>query len=409
MATGKKTFGLFEVYGPELEYMLVHPSSLEPAAVSEAVLHRLGADKEWQVQLGAYSACNEFVQHVIEINAANPAPSLVKLHQAIAVPMKAIAEAARQSGARLLPTGMHPWMSGDKALFWKRHHQDIYGVYRRLFNPRADGFCNVQSAQLNLPYNSQESFYRLHTALRLILPILPALAASTPYRLGRHQGLMDERLRAYRTNQLAIPQATGGVIPEAYKTIQEYKKAVIGPISKALKKHAAASLDPQWVNSRGVIPRFDRQAQELRTLDLQECPGADFAIMALIVEILKMLCSEKFSLVSDQAAYSTQKLKGLEIQAEVQADQLKLDQSYLSIFNVRVNKSISAAELWQELAGRSSLKELQPFKAWLKPILKEGPLSRRMLKKAGKNPSRVQMVDLYRSLADCLQADQAFC
>ena len=33
---------------------------------------------------------------------------------------------------------------------------------------------------LNLPFSSDEEFGRLHAAIRLLLPLLPALAASSP-------------------------------------------------------------------------------------------------------------------------------------------------------------------------------------------------------------------------------------
>jgi len=43
-------------------------------------------------------------------------------------------------------------------------------------------------------------------------------------------------------------------------------------------------LDPEgilcheWLNSRGAIARFDRNAVEIRLVDVQECPLADLAI-----------------------------------------------------------------------------------------------------------------------------------
>ena len=40
-------------------------------------------------------------------------------------------------------------------------------------------------------------------------------------------------------------------------------------------------LDHHFLNSRGAIARFDRNAIEIRLVDIQECPKADIAICVL--------------------------------------------------------------------------------------------------------------------------------
>ena len=55
-----------------------------------------------------------------------------------------------------------------------------------------------------------------------------------------------------------------------------------------------APLDPdgtlqhEWLNSRGAIARFDRNAIEIRVLDIQECPVADLAICFQVMSFLKI-------------------------------------------------------------------------------------------------------------------------
>jgi hypothetical protein len=54
-------------------------------------------------------------------------------------------------------------------------------------------------------------------------------------------------------------------------------------------------LQNEWLNARGAIARFDRMAIEIRVLDVQETPRMDVAYAALIVEVLKFLCEERWA------------------------------------------------------------------------------------------------------------------
>ena len=45
----------------------------------------------------------------------------------------------------------------------------------------------------------------------------------------------------------------------------------------------------EWLNARGAIARFDRNAIEIRLADTQECPRADVAVAHAICAVVKML------------------------------------------------------------------------------------------------------------------------
>jgi len=47
------------------------------------------------------------------------------------------------------------------------------------------------------------------TIIRLVLPLLPALAASSPFQDGQSTGCLDNRLENYRRNCARIPSITG--------------------------------------------------------------------------------------------------------------------------------------------------------------------------------------------------------
>src|SRR5678815_4652510 len=97
-----------------------------------------------------------------------------------------------------------------------------------------------QSTHLNLPFYDDEEFAKLHAAVRMILPILPALCASSPILDGKFTGMMDTRLRYYKTNQSRIPSITGKVIPEAVFSRRNYFNTIYEKI-----KTDIAPFDPQ--------------------------------------------------------------------------------------------------------------------------------------------------------------------
>ena len=56
-------------------------------------------------------------------------------------------------------------------------------------------------------------------------------------------------------------------------------------------------LHKDWVNSRGVIFRFDRKALEIRVMDEQECIKSDVAISCFIRALLRGLLDENVKLL----------------------------------------------------------------------------------------------------------------
>jgi Zn finger protein HypA/HybF involved in hydrogenase expression len=122
-----------------------------------------------------------------------------------------------------------------------------------------------------------------------VLPIVPALAASSPFLDGVFTGHLDARLETYRHNQARIPSLTGMVIPERLFTETEYR-GLFDRIAADIAPHDPDGvLDPLFLNSRGAIARFDRNAIEIRTIDIQECPAADLGVIAAVVALVRRL------------------------------------------------------------------------------------------------------------------------
>src|SRR5678809_520166 len=81
---------------------------------------------------------------------------------------------------------------------WPHEDNEIYEAFDRVFGCTGHGWSNLQCTHLNLPFAGDAEFARLHAAIRLVLPIIPALAASSPILDSRLTGLMDTRLHCYR-------------------------------------------------------------------------------------------------------------------------------------------------------------------------------------------------------------------
>jgi hypothetical protein len=106
---------------------------------------------------------------------------------------------------------------------------------------------------------------------------------------------VDNRLVFYKLNQREVPSVTGDVVPEHVSSFDQYWKGVIGRYSRDLAKAGAgkAILFKEWVNSRGVIFRFDRKAVEVRVMDEQECVKSDVALSCFIRSTLRGLIEKQ--------------------------------------------------------------------------------------------------------------------
>src|SRR4029078_8648779 len=94
-------------------------------------------------------------------------------------------------------------------------NNEVYAIYNNIFDCTGHGWSNLQSTHLNLPFADPLECSKLHAAIRMVLPLLPALCASSPILGGKYSGYLDTRLTYYKTNQSRIPSITGQVIPEA--------------------------------------------------------------------------------------------------------------------------------------------------------------------------------------------------
>lgn len=392
--------------------MIVRKNDLDILPVTDRVIHAVSGTYESEIELGPLNWSNELVLHVIELKTNGPAPALEPLPNMFLSDTRKINRILESVDGRLMPTAMHPWM--DPLLetrLWPHEYSPVYEAYNRIFGCRGHGWSNLQSQHINLPFANDEEFGRLHAAIRLILPILPAIAASSPVVDGHFSGLMDTRLEFYRNNQKIIPTLTGSVIPEPVFTKNDYEQQVLERIYRDIKPYDHDRiLRHEWLNSRGAIARFDRYTIEIRMLDIQECPLADLAITAAIVALLKELIAETWGKISAQQAFPTERLAGLFLRAIKDADKAEIDdQEYLRLFSWCNGSVCTAGELWMHLFSSKLSHTLDSM--WAEPleiILHEGPLSRRIVRALKGDVSRESLAVCYRNLMGCLEEGRLF-
>jgi gamma-glutamyl:cysteine ligase YbdK (ATP-grasp superfamily) len=404
---------LFQGYGIELEYMLVDCDTLEVKPITDELLkHELGQYGS-DFENGMVTWSNELVLHVVELKSSKPENNLNGLEHAFAENIERINAILRGWNTMLMPTAAHPFMNPMmETKLWPHDNNEVYEIYNRIFDCQGHGWSNLQSTHLNLPFYDDEEFAKLHAAIRLILPLLPALCASSPILDGKLTGSLDTRLKFYKTNQAKIPSITGKVIPEAVFSKRNYLNTIYEKIKSDVASYDPENeLNPIWVNSRGAIPRFDRGSIEIRIMDIQECPAADIAIVNLVVETIKAFVSGKFLDVDSQMKWKTETLAHLLERTTDDAQQVIIDNAeYLSVFGLQ-EKSASAGELWQHILERIVRSGNGPMDKWRREIdviLKEGTLAQRIVKALGRDQSRENIVRVYKQLSGCLAQNKMF-
>jgi gamma-glutamyl:cysteine ligase YbdK (ATP-grasp superfamily) len=262
---------------------------------------------------------------------------------------------------------------------------------------------------INLPFASEAEFVRLHAALRVLVPLLPALAASSPLADGAGSGFADTRMEVYRHNASAIPILAGAVIPQPVASIDEYRRHILQPMYDAI-----APFDPEqllqheWLNSHGAIARFERNAIEVRVVDMQECPQADIAIASAAIALAKQLYFDPGA-EPGHAGFATAPLARILHACVRDAEQAVIDDpAYLALLQVPAQRC-SAQEVWQHLVDNFTEQDLtRADRAALQTILRRGPLARRILHALDGDYRRPHLHEIYRELGACLQAGRQF-
>lgn len=413
MSANPPRLTLFSRIGVELEYMIVDAHTLSVRPLADELIRAALGNIQSEVDRGDLAWSNELALHVIELKTNGPARSLSGLAEKFHREILEMQRLLQPSGARLMPTAMHPWMNPLlETRLWPHEYSPVYEAYHRIFGCQGHGWSNLQSMHLNLPFSNDPEFARLHAAIRVILAILPALAASSPITDGKRADWLDNRLAVYRMNSARIPSITGRVIPEAVFTPAEYERDILQPMFRDIAPFDEnAILQDEFLNSRGAIARFSRGSIEIRVIDLQECPAADIAVAALALETLRNLAEERWSNLKMQMECETERLESIFLSAAQYGDETIIsDPRFLRIFGCNPQEPLSARRLWCHLAASSSSEALREPAAGraLNVILNHGTLARRIVRAAQGDFSIGKLREVYGRLCHCLQENLPF-
>ena len=308
--------------------------------------------------------------------------------------------------AQLMPTAMHPLFNPiTDVKLWPHERNEIYSRYNQIFDCKGHGWGNLQSMHINLPFANDEEFYLLHEAIRHIMPLIPALTASSPIFDGQKSEILDNRLAFYEKNQKKIPSITGKVIPESVANKAEYEKVIFKRIFQDIAPYDKdKSLQYEWLNSRGAIARFDRNAIEIRIIDLQECPAADLAIAEFVVQALKFIIPhiKEHNPIDEYGLYDIYRLA-----LEKGGKSMISNKEYLRIFDLDKTGKVNIEDVWRHIFKHVYLSEGK--KDIIQYILDNGNLSQRILANLkNKVWSDENIKKEYAVLVDCLKDNKLY-
>ncbi len=303
--------------------------------------------------------------------------------------------------ANLLGTGMHPLLRLSETGVWNHHHKRIYEEYGKIFNLNQHGWLNIQSFHLNLPYTKEQTGIQMHNILANLCAYIPAIAASSPIYESDLGPNVDNRLAFYKINQKEAPSITGEVIPEPATSFRMYRKEVIERYSQELAYAGAdrTLLFKEWVNSRGVIFRFDRTALEVRVMDEQECIKADVALSCFVRATLRGFMNINAELlpysvlVSD---FNEAIAKGLEAK----------------VSNPQGPTARQVCQNLLKVAWANATEEEKEYLPLVQKRISEGNLSdiirKRVFRRAQRTSLEEAIIDVYSKLVRCLVNNQPY-
>ncbi len=412
MNAKKRASKLFETSGLELEYMVVDRDTLEVRPIVDKILLDGEGSPVDSIDRGDLAWHNELARHILELRPSKPAKNIGRLRKKINSEVKSINNALARHNAMLLPTGAHPFMDPTKETVLWDHGKNsaVYTLCDKLFGCHAHGWSNVLSAHLEFSFADDEEFGKLHAAARLLLPIIPALSASSPLLDGRYTGFLDSRMEAYLHAQERFPVIMGSMVPEAIFDQEEYYREIYGPIVQLLSEHdPQGSLDHQLVNTRGTVPYFERSTMQIRVIDMQECISGDLAIAEFVTVVLKALTNGRWVSSYVQRAWPETDLLGIFLQVIKDAGNTMIaNRDYLLMFGLLKQDQLQCIKLWQHLFVDLYGDLSEECRQHIGHILEHGCLAQRILKHTGREPSREKLTEVYGELAVCLREDRPF-
>jgi gamma-glutamyl:cysteine ligase YbdK (ATP-grasp superfamily) len=279
-----------EVLGPEHEFSIVN-EQLTPLSISDVLIKQISGQIKNSISFPDFVLSKELQKHVIELKAITPFHSPKIFEETMYNAVVTVLDIFEKKNFKLLGLGMHPTLSLHEAKVLNHEDREVYEAFDTIFGIKQHGWINIQSYQLNVPFQDEAEAIKLYNVLAKILPYIPAISSASPIYESKIGEYVDNRLFFYRINQAKIPSITGEIIPEPIDSFETYYNLTIRKYSRDLLNAKAPDclINKEWINSRGAIFRFDRNAVEIRIMDEQECIKSDVALSCFIRALLRGL------------------------------------------------------------------------------------------------------------------------
>ncbi|MEZ4873092.1 MAG: glutamate-cysteine ligase family protein [Bdellovibrionales bacterium] len=398
-------FKILERFGIELEYMVVDKDTYNIRPIVDNVLKDTVGSFMQEIDRPRINWSNELALHVIEVKNKDPEPDISDMLPDFNLEVKSINESLKKYNCVLMPGGVHPWMNPmTDAKLWPHSNKVIYNTYDRIFGCKGHGWSNLQSMHINISFDGDEDFHRLHSAIRVVLPLIPAMCSSSPVIDGQKFDYMSSRLYHYLKNQRKIESIIGNVVPEAVTSQAEYKEKILNKMYKDIDPFDTDKvLQHEWLNSRGAIAKFKYGCIEIRLADIQEAPIKDLATAEFFTQLIRAFALTDFIDLEKADKISEIELKEILVQSAHFADQAMVtNEKYLDLFGIK--DPLTTSELLNYFYEKIDFSDSDmKFKYAVKHNLDQGPLSYRILKFLNSNYKKDHLLEVSKDLSHCLQ------
>jgi gamma-glutamyl:cysteine ligase YbdK (ATP-grasp superfamily) len=374
---------------------------LNPLPISDKIIKDYCGKIINFIELPSFTFGKEMQLHVMEIKANQPFKTPDEFEETMQTAVSTLSQIVQKHGAMLLGTGMHPLLKLQDTGIWYHYHKKIYRQYGKIFDLNQHGWLNIQSFHLNLPFKKESDAIQIHNQLANMCAYLPAISASSPIYEGKNGPDIDNRLHFYKINQKEIPSISGEVIPEYVSSLNQYKRDIIERYSQDLANTGADEtlLHREWVNSRGIIFRFDRSALEVRVMDEQECIKSDVSLACFVRAALRGLITSNVELLSHDALVKDfNKVIKAGLNAEVSSPHGKTARQ--------------VCHYYLKIANEHATEDEKKYLWLVKKRIEEGSLSEliheRVLMRAQKTSFSQSIIDVYSTLIKCLMDNQPY-
>jgi hypothetical protein len=401
--------GFLQGFQLERVFGLVGTSSLNWQPQVDELISLYSHERLRSVDHGEAIWTNLGPRHIVSVRARERIEGLAAASALHAAEQESLAELANSLEARLMPCGMHPWMRAAQAEAWPHGQAPRDEAMISTFGAERHGLNNQQKLRLSIPFASDFEFARLFGALRFVMPLMPALCASSPFAEGKRGPALACRVASRRDLLSGQIDFADSLVPRPASCRDEYQSDVLTPLEKTLKARGLSqALNAKEVCAHGIIADFQAGLVHVEMLDMQECLQADIAVCAGIGAVTLLVQTEEFAALGELNTWPQARLgELLELSVVDGEEAVFRDVDYAKALGFPERGSCRVAELWQHLMEErlSSSPLAEESMPALERIASEGPLARRLLRALDPGFDDEELYNLYKRVLDCLEKD----